>query len=67
MAGLTTAYLLSQESLSTNITIVAKHFPGDYDIGYASPWAGANYAPWVSMRIVESSHDHDADGSLCVE
>jgi hypothetical protein len=28
-----------------SITIVAKHMPGDYDIEYASPWAGANYFP----------------------
>jgi hypothetical protein len=21
--------------------------PGDYDIEYASPWAGANYLPYV--------------------
>lgn len=27
------------------ITVVAKHMPGDYDIEYASPWAGANYFP----------------------
>jgi hypothetical protein len=27
------------------VTIVAKHMPGDYDIEYASPWAGANYLP----------------------
>jgi glycine/D-amino acid oxidase-like deaminating enzyme len=45
VAGLTTAYLLSRDLPLANITIVAKHFPGDYDIEYASPWAGANYAP----------------------
>jgi glycine/D-amino acid oxidase-like deaminating enzyme len=45
VAGLTTAYLLSQNLPLANIAIVAKHFPGDYDIEYASPWAGANYAP----------------------
>jgi D-amino-acid oxidase len=28
-----------------SITIVAKHMPGDYDIEYASPWAGANVLP----------------------
>lgn len=22
--------------------------PGDYDIEYASPWAGANYLPYVT-------------------
>jgi D-amino-acid oxidase len=26
---------------------VAKHMPGDYDIEYTSPWAGADYFPWV--------------------
>jgi hypothetical protein len=42
--GLSTALALSKhENLS--ITLVAKHMPGDYDIEYASPWAGANYMP----------------------
>ncbi|KAJ9259933.1 hypothetical protein DTO207G8_630 [Paecilomyces variotii] len=44
VAGLTTAYLLSQNA-ANNITVVAKHMPGDYDIEYCSPWAGANYLP----------------------
>ncbi|KAJ6144629.1 hypothetical protein N7470_008524 [Penicillium chermesinum] len=44
VSGLTTAYLLSQDP-SKKITVVAKHMPGDYDIEYASPWAGANYLP----------------------
>ena len=42
--GLTTAYVLSQDP-SNRITLVAKHMPGDYDIEYCSPWAGANYMP----------------------
>ena len=42
--GLTTALLLSKNSRH-KVTIVAKHMPGDYDIEYASPWAGANYLP----------------------
>ena len=46
--GLTTAYLLSKDS-SYSITVVAKHMPGDYDIEYASPWAGANYMPYVQL------------------
>ena len=41
--GLTTALLLSREGYS--VTVAAKHMPGDYDIEYASPWAGANYVP----------------------
>ncbi|KAJ5654139.1 hypothetical protein N7490_001142 [Penicillium lividum] len=44
VTGLTTAYLLSQDP-TNNITVIAKHMPGDYDIEYASPWAGANYMP----------------------
>lgn len=48
VAGLTTALLLSRNP-SYKITVAAKHMPGDYDIEYASPWAGANYMP-VSAR-----------------
>ncbi|KAI4272835.1 MAG: hypothetical protein LQ337_005024 [Flavoplaca oasis] len=44
VAGLTTALLLARESKYL-ITVAAKHMPGDYDIQYASPWAGANYWP----------------------
>ncbi|KAK3069977.1 D-amino acid oxidase [Teratosphaeriaceae sp. CCFEE 6253] len=44
VAGLTTALLLARRG-EHNITIIAKHMPGDYDIEYASPWAGANYLP----------------------
>lgn len=46
MAGLTTALLLSRRS-GFDVTVVAKHMPGDYDIEYTSPWAGANYLPLV--------------------
>jgi glycine/D-amino acid oxidase-like deaminating enzyme len=44
VSGLTTALLLSKNP-KNKVTIVAKHMPGDYDIEYASPWAGANYSP----------------------
>ncbi|KAL8803882.1 MAG: hypothetical protein Q9200_006044 [Gallowayella weberi] len=44
VAGLTTALLLTREE-RYQITVAAKHMPGDYDIEYASPWAGANYSP----------------------
>ena len=46
VAGLTTALLLSKNPMY-NIVVAAKHMPGDYDIEYASPWAGANYMPYV--------------------
>ncbi|CAL3967318.1 unnamed protein product [Diplocarpon coronariae] len=43
VSGLTTALLLSKKG--HNVTIIAKHMPGDSDIEYTSPWAGANYLP----------------------
>ena len=45
VSGLTTAYLLSKDA-SNSVTVLAKHMPGDYDIEYCSPWAGANYMPY---------------------
>ncbi|KAL4906337.1 hypothetical protein BDW74DRAFT_177351 [Aspergillus multicolor] len=53
VAGLTTALLLSRK-LGYKIVVAAKHMPGDYDIEYASPWAGANYMP-VSLTGTEAS------------
>ena len=44
VAGLTTALLLSKTH-GHRVVVAAKHMPGDYDIEYASPWAGANYMP----------------------
>lgn len=46
--GLTSAVLLSKNS-RYKITVAAKFMPGDYDIEYASPWAGANFFP-VSLN-----------------
>ena len=48
VTGLTTALLLSGNA-NYNVTLAAKHMPGDYDIEYASPWAGANYLPSVKQ------------------
>ena len=42
--GLTSALLLSRDPENV-VTVVAKHMPGDYDIEYTSPWAGANVLP----------------------
>ncbi|OOQ84749.1 D-amino-acid oxidase [Penicillium brasilianum] len=53
VAGLTTALLLSERS-GYRIIVAAKHMPGDYDIEYASPWAGANYMP-VSVRGTQAA------------
>ncbi|KAH9891427.1 FAD dependent oxidoreductase [Xylariomycetidae sp. FL2044] len=49
VSGLTSAYLLSKQEGNT-ITVVSKHMPGDYDIEYASPWAGANVLPMASRE-----------------
>ncbi|KAI0109917.1 FAD dependent oxidoreductase [Daldinia grandis] len=49
VSGITTAYLLSKQEGNV-ITIVAKHMPGDYDIEYASPWAGANVLPMATEK-----------------
>jgi glycine/D-amino acid oxidase-like deaminating enzyme len=51
VAGLTTALLLSRNT-RYKIVVAAKHMPGDYDIEYASPWAGANYMPLVPTRCL---------------
>jgi D-amino-acid oxidase len=44
VVGLTSTMILSKDK-RFNVTVIAKHMPGDYDIEYASPWAGANYLP----------------------
>ncbi|KAI1762074.1 FAD dependent oxidoreductase [Hypoxylon sp. FL1150] len=49
VSGLTSAYLLSKQKDNV-ITVVAKHMPGDYDIEYASPWAGANVLPMATEK-----------------
>ncbi|KAI5465529.1 D-amino-acid oxidase [Mariannaea sp. PMI_226] len=64
VSGLTTALLLSKNP-RYEITIAAKHMPGDYDIQYASPWAGANYMP-VSIRGTDAA-DWDRDTWFALE
>ncbi|KAL2019846.1 hypothetical protein VTK56DRAFT_9108 [Thermocarpiscus australiensis] len=44
VSGLTCALLLTKQKGNV-VTVVAKHMPGDYDIEYTSPWAGANVLP----------------------
>ncbi|EIT79407.1 D-aspartate oxidase [Aspergillus oryzae 100-8] len=51
VAGLTTALLLSRLP-RYKVVVAAKHMPGDYDIEYASPWAGANYMPPCAYLII---------------
>ena len=47
VSGLTSALLLSKSKANV-ITVVGKHMPGDYDIEYASPFAGANMLPYAT-------------------
>jgi D-amino-acid oxidase len=54
VSGLTTALLLARNE-TNSVTVVAKHMPGDYDIEYTSPWAGANFMPCVSAAPRESN------------
>ncbi|KAK3378624.1 D-amino acid oxidase-like protein [Lasiosphaeria ovina] len=44
VSGLTCALQLAKQEGNV-VTVVAKHMPGDYDIEYTSPWAGANFLP----------------------
>ncbi|EGY19581.1 D-amino-acid oxidase [Verticillium dahliae VdLs.17] len=46
VSGLTSALLLAKDT-NNSVTVIAKHMPGDYDIEYTSPWAGANFMPYV--------------------
>lgn len=48
VSGLTCALLLAKQK-GNAVTVVAKHMPGDYDIEYTSPWAGANVLPYVNQ------------------
>lgn len=54
MIGLTSALLLAKEG--KDVTVVAKHMPGDYDAEYASPWAGANVIPSVTGVVEVKLH-----------
>ena len=56
--GLTAALSLSRRP-NYSITLIAKHMPGDYDIEYASPWAGANYLPLAAANTPEAALERD--------
>lgn len=57
MSGLTTAVTLLREGFK-NVTVVAKHVPGDMSSEYTSPWAGA------SILTVADQEDHRLQGNL---
>ncbi|KAK8219286.1 D-amino acid oxidase [Zalaria obscura] len=58
VSALTTALLLSKNS-NYSITVVSKHMPGDYDIEYASPWAGANYLPVAKEGTAPETYERN--------
>ncbi len=59
VCGLTSALLLSRRRENT-VTVVAKHMPGDYDIEYTSPWAGANVLPSVFHPNISDEGDSES-------
>ncbi|KFY65898.1 hypothetical protein V496_02266 [Pseudogymnoascus sp. VKM F-4515 (FW-2607)] len=67
VSGLTTALLLSKNP-AYSVTIVAKHMPGDYDIEYTSPWAGANFSPHSNVEkdslVLNRSKDAEAGAAM---
>lgn len=48
--GLTTALQLKKSNSEYDITVIGQHIPGDIDIEYTSPFAGAN---WHSFATLE--------------
>lgn len=42
--GLTNALIMSRDH-GNSVSVISKHMPGDVDIEYASPMAGAIYLP----------------------
>ena len=70
VVGLSTAIELRSAYPGSRITVVAKHFPGDRSIEYASPWAGANWAPFSNDNGPEEHYDrvtYDRFGKLVDE
>eukprot|EP01117_Protostelium_nocturnum_P010424 TRINITY_DN3752_c0_g1_i1.p1 TRINITY_DN3752_c0_g1~~TRINITY_DN3752_c0_g1_i1.p1 ORF type:complete len:370 (-),score=115.30 TRINITY_DN3752_c0_g1_i1:204-1286(-) len=54
--GLTTAICILERFPKVNLTLLAQFLPGDRDILYTSPWAGANwcsFAPADDKRLQE--------------
>ena len=43
VVGLTTGLVLQRNGYQ--VKIIAEHWPGDLDINYTSPWAGAHCRP----------------------
>ncbi|RUS34980.1 LOW QUALITY PROTEIN: hypothetical protein BC938DRAFT_477153 [Jimgerdemannia flammicorona] len=50
VVGLTTALILQQRGFQ--VTIVARHFPGEFNKDYTSPWAGAHWRSYADKNDV---------------
>lgn len=50
VVGLTAALQLKRAYPDYDITVVAAHIPGDFSLGYASPYAGANWHSFAGPR-----------------
>ncbi|KAK9459196.1 FAD dependent oxidoreductase [Lipomyces oligophaga] len=57
VSGLTSALLLARTG-KYDINLISKYLPGDYDIEYTSPWAGAN---WMSFATKEDKRQQEFD------
>ncbi|KAL6408917.1 d-amino acid [Ilyonectria robusta] len=55
--GLSTALTIRDKFPSSKIVIVAKHFPGDYNVEYCSPWAGGNWCSSANDNGLLESFD----------
>ena len=53
--GLASALLLAEEGL--NVSLIAREFPGDGGIGWASPYAGATLIPPPEMGQKEMAKE----------
>ncbi|CAH0056945.1 unnamed protein product [Clonostachys solani] len=55
--GLSTALTLRSKFPTTPISVLAKHFPGDYSVEYCSPWAGGNWCSSANDNGLLESFD----------
>lgn len=55
--GLTTAIGLRTAFPTAKITLIARHFPGDYHVDYCSPWAGGNWCSSANDNGLLESFD----------
>ncbi|PLB44206.1 putative D-amino acid oxidase [Aspergillus steynii IBT 23096] len=57
VVGLTTALEIKRRIPTAQVTIAAKHFPGDRSPDYCSPWAGANWMTTATDNGIQEEWD----------